>query len=33
MQQLRKLEDVLSIERAPDAAGAFVAVAVHLEVA
>jgi acetolactate synthase I/III small subunit len=30
VQQLRKLEDVLSIERAPEAAGAFDAVAAHL---
>lgn len=31
VQQLRKLEDVLSIERAPEAAGAFDAVAAHLQ--
>ncbi len=30
VQQLRKLEDVLSIERAPEAGGAFDAVAAHL---
>lgn len=30
VQQLRKLEDVLSIERAPEANGAFDAVAAHL---
>ena len=30
VQQLRKLEDVLAIERAPQASGAFEAVAMHL---
>jgi acetolactate synthase-1/3 small subunit len=30
VEQLRKLEDVLSIERAPEANGAFDAVAAHL---
>jgi acetolactate synthase-1/3 small subunit len=30
VRQLRKLEDVLAIERAPEAAGAFDAVAAHV---